>query len=234
LICTRVETTMSLNLGAATRNVKFAGLKPDMIRVAFSPSSKSDITINTGSDPLRLASQPALEANITPALLVTGTTRENPEIISKEGSSLLSVITCTLPKIDLNLNNLSVVYDIDSHINKVEQVKDKFSDAEEFIKSLNQLKETLVITTGDNYVGSADPQLREDLSKLYSKVAGGFVLPSKSELKNLKLISQRFDDAKDSYSKIKNGDITKLNAYLEANKLSKVEMRSFKDYVKSM
>ena len=144
-----------------------------------------------------------------------------------------------LHKTTMKLYNMTqalayLVYDIDSHINKAEQVRDKFSDAEGLIKSLNQLKASLVITTGDNYVGSADPQLREDLSKLYSKVAGGFVLPSKSELKNLKLLSQRFDDAKAHYSEINKGSISQLKQYLEANQLAQVELKSFDDYVKSM
>ena len=33
---------------------------------------------------------------------------------------------------------------------------------------------TLVITTGDNYVASADPELREKMGDLYSGVAGNY------------------------------------------------------------
>ena len=63
-------------------------------------------------------------------------------------------------------------------------------------EKLNALKETLVITTGDNYVGAADPQLREKMAKLYGKVADSYDKPSSADLDNLKIITERFDKAK--------------------------------------
>lgn len=68
---------------------------------------------------------------------------------------------------------------------------------------LQSLKESLVITTGDNYVGSAEPQLREKMSDLYSKIANSYDKPSNAELANLKLIVNRFEKAKVDFSKLK-------------------------------
>ena len=68
---------------------------------------------------------------------------------------------------------------------------------------LNELKETMVITTGDNYVGAAEPQLREKMAKLYGKVAGSYDKPSAADLENLKIITESFDTAKADFEKLK-------------------------------
>ena len=69
-------------------------------------------------------------------------------------------------------------------------------------KTLNTLKETLVVTTGDNYVGSSEPQLREKMSELYSKIASTYDKPSNSELEYLSIIEDRFNNSKKLYAKI--------------------------------
>jgi len=71
------------------------------------------------------------------------------------------------------------------------------------LEKLNRLKETLVITTGDNYVGSAEPQLREKMADLYSKLATSYDKPSKAELANLAIIVSRFENAKSDFQKQK-------------------------------
>ena len=68
---------------------------------------------------------------------------------------------------------------------------------------LNELKETLVITTGDNYVGMAKRQLREKMADLYSKIASSYDKPSENELNNLSLIEDEFNRAKIKFSKLK-------------------------------
>ncbi len=70
-------------------------------------------------------------------------------------------------------------------------------------KKLKTLKETLVITTGDNYVGSAEPQLREKMTALFSKVAASYDKPSSSEMKNLTVVQNRFEKAKADFAKLK-------------------------------
>ena len=66
---------------------------------------------------------------------------------------------------------------------------------------LNELKKSLVITTGDNYVGAAKKQLREKMSDLYSKVASSYDKPSANELENLALIENEMKSANKRYSK---------------------------------
>jgi len=104
-----------------------------------------------------------------------------------------------------------LVYKLDA-ILESPSVKDKVKTA------LNSLKETLVVTTGDNYVGTAEPQLREKMADLYSKVATSYDKPSNNELENLKTIQKRFDNAK--------ADFAKLEA-----KVKEVEFKTFEEFL---
>ncbi len=89
-----------------------------------------------------------------------------------------------------------MVYELDAIL---EASKDK----KKLASALNTLKETLVITTGDNYVSSAEPQLREKMADLYSKIAGSYDKPSGAELENLSIIEERFNNARTDFAKLK-------------------------------
>jgi len=88
-----------------------------------------------------------------------------------------------------------MVYTIDEIISN-ENIDKKIS------LKLNELKKSLVITTGDNYVGAAKKQLREKMSDLYSKVASSYDKPSANELENLALIENEMKSANKRYGKI--------------------------------
>lgn len=135
-----------------------------------------------------------------------------------------------LHKVTMELYNMVqdlayMVYKIDTYIDAGSKNHNKVSD--KMVKKLSQLKESLVITTGDNYVGTADPQLREDMASLYAKVARGFAPPSRPELQNLKLIESRFADAKKTFAKIENKEIKKF-----LKKGNVVTIKSFEEFVK--
>ena len=85
---------------------------------------------------------------------------------------------------------------------------------------LNNLKTSLVITTGDNYVGAAKKQLREKMSDLYAKVASSYDKPSANELENLELIEKEMKSANKRYDKI----IQKISSELLPEK-------SFDDFI---
>ena len=104
----------------------------------------------------------------------------------------------TMMMYDMTQELAYLVYEIDEMITKSEADKNK-----KILAKLNGLKETLVVTTGDNYVGSAEPQLREKMTELYSKLATNYDKPSKSELENLGIITKRFETAKTDYEKLK-------------------------------
>jgi photosystem II stability/assembly factor-like uncharacterized protein len=86
--------------------------------------------------------------------------------------------------------------------------------------AFNELKETLVITTGDNYVGSAEPQLREKLSELYSKLASSYDKPSSNELDYLNLLEERFNNAELTFAK-----------YKKKARLKDLQLKSFEEFI---
>ena len=108
-----------------------------------------------------------------------------------------------------------MVYEVDAYIQATADNK-KVND------QLNELKESLVITTGDNYVGLSEPQLREKMADLYSKVAGGYDKPSTSELENLKMIEDRFEQAKADFDKLK-----------KKAKVKELELQTFEEFIAS-
>ncbi len=112
-----------------------------------------------------------------------------------------------------------LVYKIDQNVKKAEALSKKDPASKKVtagaITELNNLKETLVVTTGDNYVAEAEPQLREKLSKLYGEVADQFEKPSFSQIENMGVYKTRLNEAKATYEKINGKQVAKLNKYLE-------------------
>ena len=102
----------------------------------------------------------------------------------------------TMKMYDMTQNLAYLVYKLDATYDAIKDKNKKTASA------LNSLKETLVVTTGDNYVGSAEPQLREKMADLYSKLAGSYDKPSNAELENLQIIEERFKKAKMSFDKL--------------------------------
>lgn len=129
-----------------------------------------------------------------------------------------------------------MVYEIDETIKAAEEQKVKSPAAAKavtpLLTELNKLKETLVITTGDNYVGAGEPQLREDLSELYSKVASTFFKPSNAELDNMAAISERMQTAKATFKKVKEKHTPKLNEVMSKNNMQPIILKSFDEFVK--
>ena len=128
-----------------------------------------------------------------------------------------------------------MVYELDETIdyaNKVAVANPKSKKkATVLTNDLNALKETLVITTGDNYVGSAEDQLREKISNLYSVIVSNFDRPSNSQLANLKVITKRFNEAKEEFSRIKNKQVGKLEKSAFSVQMEGLKVKSFDDFV---
>ena len=101
-----------------------------------------------------------------------------------------------------------------------------------FISETAKLKETLVVMKGDNYVGAAEPQLREKLSLLYSKVASSFYVPSKAELDNMEALEGRFNSGKSDFKKIKEKHLPKINRVLFKDKVQPVMIKTYEEFLK--
>ncbi|MEM1258287.1 MAG: hypothetical protein AAGH81_07155 [Bacteroidota bacterium] len=126
--------------------------------------------------------------------------------------------TITMQLYDMTQELAHLVYELDEIVTNATANGDKKTAGK-----LNTLKETLVITTGDNYVGAAEPQLRERMADLYSKVASSYDKPSPAELGNLKVITTRFDKAKQDFVKIR-------DKYLKKQEL---RLKSFDEFLES-
>lgn len=123
----------------------------------------------------------------------------------------------TMKMYDMTQDLAYMVYELDEILAKAEELK-----STKLIAKLNALKETLVITTGDNYVGAAEPQLREKMADLYSKLATNYDKPSNSELESLSIIEERFNTANDDFAKIKK----------KVKFLDELQLKTFDEFVK--
>ena len=97
----------------------------------------------------------------------------------------------------------NMVQDLAYLVYKLDAIVKDEKTSKKTASKLNELKETLVITTGDNYVGMAKRQLREKMADLYSKIASSYDKPSENELNNLSLIEDEFNRAKTKFNKLK-------------------------------
>ncbi len=98
----------------------------------------------------------------------------------------------------------------------------------EIFNNTEKLRKTLVITTGDNYVGTAEPQLREKISKLYADIANYYGAPTSEQMENLKYLEARFFNANKRWMKIKSS----FEKSIEKNKFDEIKFKSFTEFVK--
>ncbi|MDP3313377.1 hypothetical protein [Lutibacter sp.] len=123
--------------------------------------------------------------------------------------------TTIMKMYDMTQELAYLVYELDEIILNVPVANKKL------LASLNSLKETLVITTGDNYVGSAEPQLREKMTDLFSKLSNSYDKPSNSELESLDIIVERFEKAKSDFEVLK-----------KKSKLTSLKIKTFEEFIK--
>ena len=89
------------------------------------------------------------------------------------------------------------VYCVDAYLTYANENKSK-----KLISKLNALKGTMVITSGDNYVGASEPQLREKMTNLFQRVENNPGAPTPNELENLSQIQARYSATKASLSSL--------------------------------
>ena len=103
----------------------------------------------------------------------------------------------------------------------VYQVDEMIEGSQGKLKSkLMDLKKTLVITTGDNYVGAAEPELREKLANLYSKVADSYSVPSPNEMEYMEVVLGLYSTAEKEFNRLK-----------KKSKISFEDLKSFDEFL---
>ncbi len=136
---------------------------------------------------------------------------------------------------DMSQELAYMVYTLDEYLKIAETAKAKNAQgakvATPFINELTKLKEQLVVTKGDNYVGAAEPQLREKMAELYSKVAQSYYKPNQAELDNLEAIESRFTDGKAAFKKIKDKHLSKVTGVLSKDGIEPLVLKTFEEFL---
>lgn len=119
---------------------------------------------------------------------------------------------------DMTQDLAYLTYNVDELTKVSESIKAKSPAgakvATPFMDELSKLKDKLVITKGDNYVGAGEPQLREDLADLYARVANSFYKPNTAEIDNMTAMQGRLATAKEEFKKIKDKHLSKITNQL--------------------
>jgi photosystem II stability/assembly factor-like uncharacterized protein len=95
------------------------------------------------------------------------------------------------------------VEQIDAYTAALEPVSAKIVSAKQkkslpvaaLLKDMSSLKDGLVVLKGDNYVGAAEPQLREKIASLYSEVAGYSGKPTGAQIASMAVLGGKLTDA---------------------------------------
>jgi hypothetical protein len=129
-----------------------------------------------------------------------------------------------------------MVYEMDELITHTDKViKENASLKKQATKlntDLNLLKEKLVITKGDNYVGAGEPQLREKLGDLFSNVGSYYGAPSTTQMDNFKMLQNDFEDAKKKFQAIKDAQLSKYKTATEKAGFKFIELKPYEEFVK--
>ncbi|MEL6812650.1 MAG: hypothetical protein AAFP76_15075, partial [Bacteroidota bacterium] len=130
-----------------------------------------------------------------------------------------------------------MVHEISETQKKAQEVIEKHpkgkKTAQKLYDALEELRKDLVVTTGDNYVASAEPELRERMGDLYSGVASSYDRVSQARKENYQLISEEFNAEKERFAKIMAKEGKKFMSFLEKNEIAKPAIKSKEDYISS-
>lgn len=129
-----------------------------------------------------------------------------------------------------------MVYEIDEMIKLNGEIASKDKNytktADKINAELNKLKNTMVITTGDNYVGSAEKQLREKLGAIYASIASQYDAPSPSQKANIESVMDLYNKAEVEFKRLEKLHFSKI---LEKVKKSNPDykLKTFEEFIAS-
>ncbi|MFT5778458.1 MAG: photosystem II stability/assembly factor-like uncharacterized protein [Crocinitomicaceae bacterium] len=137
---------------------------------------------------------------------------------------------------DMNEELAYIVYQLDEwtkHAEKHAKSQPKLAKSgTKLAAELQAMKATLVITTGDNYVGRAENMLREDLGEIYSTLGSNFGPPTASQMENVKLIEGQMMDARNAWKTLQTGNLKKYIGMLPKLEVKEAEIETYDQYVK--
>lgn len=144
---------------------------------------------------------------------------------------------------ELTQTMYTMVEDLAYMVYKINEIQDKTEEvieqhpkgkkqAQKLYDDLEALRTDLVITTGDNYVASAEPELREKMGDLYSGIATSYDRVSGAQKMNLELITEEFNTAKERFATIMDKQGEKFMSFLAKNEISLPDIKSREEFVK--
>jgi hypothetical protein len=134
---------------------------------------------------------------------------------------------------DFTQNLAYLVFQIDSWDATIDQFNANKS-VQTLNKELDELRDKLVVTKGDNYVGAGEPKLREKLGDIYSSIGSYFGAPSSTQLENIQMLKSQFDEATKQFEKIKIGSLKNFEKELSKNTTVQApKISSFEEFIKS-
>ena len=127
-----------------------------------------------------------------------------------------------------------LVYQVDESITYSKMIGQKQQKAKRYsdkiLSKLTALKKTLVQTTGDNYTQTPEPELREKIDELYSKVVQNYDLPSNSQMKNLEILEKQLKEAQQSFEHIRQKHLLKLEKKARKPQIKPLEFLTFDEF----
>ncbi|MCF1751746.1 WD40/YVTN/BNR-like repeat-containing protein [Mariniradius sediminis] len=136
---------------------------------------------------------------------------------------------------DLSQDLAYLVYKLDLQLEQAEKAKaadpKSAKSMNALIGELNKLKETLVITTGDNYVGTAEPQLREKISKLYGIVVSNYEAPSPAQVESKTDLAADLGKAKTAFDSIGSKYAKTIDNLVKKSVIEAIQIDDFKTFI---
>jgi photosystem II stability/assembly factor-like uncharacterized protein len=99
-------------------------------------------------------------------------------------------------------------------------------------KELDALRNELVITKGDNYVGAGEPKLREKLGDVYSNIVGYYGAPSSTQLENMAMLKKQFEAFKSKFEEISKNQFPAASKQLTKSKIQQPIILPFTEFLK--
>jgi len=180
---------------AKGKSLSFAGAPPV-------PAGRYKVRINKGSE----VYEQEIEVGYDPGSGFTLNERTRQQEVTRELFNLIQDLAY-------------LVYRIDKWDAGIEEyVKNNNASTKSLSKvnlELDALREKLVVTTGDNYVGAAEPRLREKLNDIYGTISSYPGAPSSTQLENIASLKSDYEKAVHEFSRIESGSLKSFEKLLE-------------------
>ena len=197
---------------AAAKTLSFGGFTSPRV-----PEGKYKVVLTKGKDTY----EHIIETKYDDTAITTTADRKNQEKM-------------TQTMFDMVEDLAYVVYEIGEMQTKAQDVIDNNPKGEKVAQNLydalEDLRTDLVVTTGDNYVASAEPELRERMGELYANIAGSYDRVTGAQMQNYELIKEEFEAEKKRFAEIKNKEGKKFMKFLEKNEME-LEVESKEEFL---